>query len=66
MTPSVQFLTKRELQERLNLKSTRAVDELVRTRKIPCVRLGHKTLRFNWADVEAAIRKLTVREVGGR
>jgi len=62
-TAPSQFLTKRELQERLHLRSTRAVDELVRKRKIPVIRLGHRTVRFEWASVEAAIKKFTIQAV---
>ena len=58
------FLDKEGLRLRLNLESTRAVDELVRRRKIPVVRLGHRTVRFSWPEVRAALDKLTVKEVG--
>ena len=40
------------------------VDELVRRRKIPCIKLGYRTLRFKLEAVEAALEKLTIREVG--
>ena len=58
------LLDKKELRQALNLPSTRMVDELVRRRKIPCIRLGHRTLRFKLEAVEAALEKLTVQEVG--
>lgn len=58
------LLTKVQIKERLNLPSTRGVDELVRRRKIPVVKLGHRTVRFNWPDVQAAIAKLTLKAVG--
>ena len=57
------LLTKKQLAERLGLTSTRSVDELVRRRAIPIVRLGHRTARFSWPDVRVAIDRLTVREV---
>jgi hypothetical protein len=60
------LLSKEELREKLNLVSIRGVDELVRRRKIPCLRLGHRTLRFSWPHVQAALEKLTIREVSGR
>lgn len=59
-----QLLTKEDLRQRLNLKSTRGVDELVRRRKISVIRLGHRTARFSWPAVQAAIERLTIKEVG--
>jgi hypothetical protein len=58
------LLNKEELRLKLNLQSTRGVDELVRRRKIPVVKLGHRTVRFYWPDVQAAIAKLTLKAVG--
>jgi hypothetical protein len=58
------LLTKENLRQRLNLPSTRGVDELVRRKKIPVVRLGHRTTRFSWPDVERALRHLTVKSIG--
>lgn len=58
------LLDKEGLREALALPSTRMVDELVRRRRIPVIRLGYRTLRFNLADVEAALTKLTIKEVG--
>ena len=58
-----EFLTKQELRAALNLPSTRSVDELVRKRRIPIVRLGHRTVRFSLPQVRAALEKLTIREV---
>jgi len=57
------LLTKEELRQRLNLPSTRGVDELTRRRKIPVIRLGHRTVRFSWPAVEAALKKLTTKEI---
>jgi hypothetical protein len=54
------FLTKEELRQRLNLPSTKMVDALVRKRLIPFVRLGHRTIRFDWEKVKAALAKLEV------
>jgi hypothetical protein len=59
------LLDKEQLRQKLNLISIRGVDELVRRRKIPCVRLGHRTVRFSWPAVEAALKRLTVKEIGG-
>ena len=58
------LLTKKELRAALNLPSTRMVDELVRKRKIPVIRLGHRTLRFDWAKVQAALEKLELKAIG--
>ena len=63
--PSNELLTKEELRARLNLPSVRIIDTLVRRRKIPVIRLGYRTARFNLAKVQAALEKLTVREVAG-
>ncbi len=57
------LLTKEQLRDRLNLKSTRGVDELVRRRVVPVVVLGHRTRRFSWPAVQAAIEKLTIQAV---
>ena len=61
---SLNLLTKEELRAALNLPSTRMVDELVRKRKIPVIRLGHRTVRFNLAKVAAALERLELKAVG--
>ena len=58
------LLTKDQLREALNLPSTRMIDELVRKRKIPVIRLGHRTVRFDLVKVEAALDRLEFKEVG--
>ena len=63
-TDAAEWLTKEQLRERLNLHSTRGVDQLTKRRAIPFCVFGHKTIRFRWPDVEAALEKLTVRAVG--
>lgn len=62
-TYSQPLLNKKQLQERLNLASARGVDELVRRRKIPVLRLGHRTLRFDWLAVCKALAKLEIQAV---
>lgn len=62
---AVKLLSKGELREALNLPSTRIVDELVRKRKIPALKLGHRTVRFDLARVLEALRRLEVRAIGG-
>jgi hypothetical protein len=59
------LLSKEEIRQKLNLISIRGVDELVRRRKIPVVRLGHRTVRFSWPAVEAALKRLTIKEISG-
>ena len=61
---NVELLTKEQLRERLNLPSTRMVDELMRKRKIPYLKLGAKTVRFDYAKVLAALEKFEIKEVG--
>jgi hypothetical protein len=58
------FLNKEQLREKLNLVSTRNVDQLMRTKRIPFLRLGHRTVRFDWPKVEKALARFEVREVG--
>ena len=59
-----ELLDKEGVRALLNLPSIRKVDDLVRKRKIPFIRLGHKTLRFSPKNVLRAIEKLEVREIG--
>lgn len=54
------LLTKEELAKKLNLPSTRKVDLLVARKLVPVIRLGHRTVRFRWQDVEDALDDLTV------
>ena len=63
-TQPTDLLTKEELRQRLNLPSTRMVDELVLRRKIPVIKLGHRTIRFDYERVRAALDKLEIKEVG--
>jgi excisionase family DNA binding protein len=41
----------------------RTIETWVRFKKIPCVRIGHRTVRFRLADVRKALAKRTVKEV---
>ena len=58
------LLTKEELREKLNLPSTRMVDQLMKKGMIPYLPLGHKTVRFDLAKVKAALEKFEVKAVG--
>ena len=60
------ILTKEELRLRLNLPSTRMVDELVKKRKIPILKWGHRTVRFQLTKVLAALAKFEVKAVGSK
>jgi hypothetical protein len=64
-TPSEpELIDKEELRRRLNLPSVRMVEDLMRKRKIPFIRLGHRTVRFSWVKVLAALQSLEFRAVG--
>jgi hypothetical protein len=54
-----ELLNKEQLRQRLNLTSVRCVDEMVKRRKIPVIRMGHRTVRFSWPDVAVALERLT-------
>lgn len=54
-----ELIAKKELARRMGI-GERAVDGLVRTKKIPVVRLSRKIVRFNWPDVEQALAAHTV------
>jgi hypothetical protein len=58
------LLTKEELRDKLNVPSTRMIDELMRKRKIPYIKLGAKTVRFDWEKVKAAVDKFEHKAVG--
>ena len=59
------LLTKAELKDAVPFQSERQVDTLARKRKIPFVKLGYRTHRFQLSKVRAALEKLTVKEIGG-
>ena len=44
--------------------STRSVDNWIRQRKIPVVRISKRCVRFHLASVLAALRKFEVKEAG--
>jgi excisionase family DNA binding protein len=58
------FLTKEELRDKLNVPSTRMIDELMRKRKIPFTKLGHRTVRFEYEKVRAALEKFEHKAIG--
>lgn len=58
------LVTKKQLAAILNLPSTRMIDEMMRRRRIPFLKLGHRTIRFNVGRVREALTRLEVREIG--
>jgi hypothetical protein len=61
-----ELLTKKQLRERLNLRSTRMIDYLVAKRKIPVLRFGRRTIRFDWDAVVVALGRLEIQEIARR
>lgn len=57
-----QLLTKLQLAQRLGV-TVRGVECLMAKRAIPVCKLGHRTVRFSWPKVAAALAKLETREV---
>ena len=56
------LLNKAQLGARIGI-TVRGVEEMMAKRRIPSIRIGHKTTRFSWPKVEAALAKLTAREI---
>jgi hypothetical protein len=56
-------LTARELAEELNLYNAETVKTLARKRKIPVIKIGYRTHRYDLEQVRAALAKLEVRAV---
>lgn len=56
------LLNKAQLAERLNM-TPRGVECMTRSRIIPVIKLGHRTLRYSWPRVCEALAKREVREV---
>ncbi len=57
------LLTKQELAAELKTPVT-GVQALTRKRKIPCLRIGHRTVRYDLAAVLAALKKFEVQAAG--
>lgn len=56
------LLTKKDLAKLIGGGfSVRGVEELMKARKIPCIRIGHKTVRFRWSAVSEALNKFEVK-----
>jgi excisionase family DNA binding protein len=52
----------KEVAVRLGLK-VRQVRTLVYRKVIPVLRLGHRTLRFRWSEVEQAVNRYRQKEI---
>ena len=59
-----ELLTKEELRQKLNLPHVRIIEDMTRKRKIPVISLGYRTKRYSWPKVQAALEKLTNKEIG--
>jgi len=53
----------KELAQVLGL-SVRGVESLRKNRRIPAIKLGHRTYRYDVEAVQRALERFTVREVG--
>jgi hypothetical protein len=62
--PDANLLTKEQLRQRLNLPSTRKIDDMMKKRMIPFLKWGAKTVRFDWVKVQAALEKFESKAVG--
>ena len=58
------LLTAEELSAHLNLPGVRSVYRLLARRAIPCIRIGHRTVRFRLSQVNQALAKREQREAG--
>ena len=58
--PDPRLVTRRELAKLLSL-SCRSIDTL-QAKKIPCIKLSPRCVRFNVRDVLGALQRFTVKE----
>ena len=61
--PRERLLRPQELAAHLNT-SLRSVYDYVRAKKIPVIRITEKSMRFRLSDVERALARFTIKEVG--
>ena len=57
--PAEELLTKRELAVRLK-KTPRCIEQWMRRRYLPYIKIGH-TVLFRWRDVLEALERMTIR-----
>ena len=62
--PDETGLVKKPIVARAASTSVRTIDNLVRQRKIPIVRISKRCVRFHLPSVLAALRKFEVKEAG--
>lgn len=60
--PPEAFITKEAVAKRLGLTPA-GVKSLLARRVIPVYRLGHRTIRFRWSEVEEAIARFRQTEI---
>jgi excisionase family DNA binding protein len=60
---SFELLDTPEIAQRMKV-CPRTVQNLVARKAIPVVRLSPRCVRFRWKDVERALARFTVKEVG--
>ena len=58
------LVTKAQLRDALGFKSVRTIENLMRRRAIPYVRLGHRSVFFEIDKVRAALAKFERKAVG--
>jgi len=59
------LLTKREIAAILNV-SSRTIDNWIREKRIPFLRLSPRLLRFDLRTIQRALEKYEIKEVGRR
>ena len=59
-------LVRKPVVARAASTSVRTIDNLVRQRKIPIVRISKRCVRFHLPSVLAALRKFEVKEAGAK
>lgn len=65
-SPDETELVKKPVVARAALTSVRTIDNLVRQREIPIVRISKRCVRFHLPSVLAALQKFEVKEAGAR
>ena len=65
-SPDETGLVKKAVVVRAASTSVRTIDNLVRQRKIPIVRISKRCVRFHLPSVLAALQKFEVKEAGAR
>ena len=61
--PNIASLTAEQLAVALNLPSAQTVGKLARSRKIPVIKIGYRTHRYDLDRVKAALARLEQRAI---